>query len=309
MARAPGEELFSYVNNQPGGLLPEAEARVIVAELLEALRHSHAHGVLHRDVKLDNVFWDASTGTLSLIDFGLATFFDDRTLLDESVGCINYAGPGLLRLVNQRRPYSPRGGHPDLHAVGVLAHGLLTGYFPFRHEDPLELQAEIASGLPAPVEGASGAANAFLAAVLDPRNEGRITAESLLAHPWFADLAVERAPVRSGAAIPKLPSSAFDARRAAKAVDADLARILPAYLASLDAVADAESSGDESDATLRVERAGSDVSMASVETVAAVLVPAPEPEPAPVHEEKRRARRFDPAKWFGKVRRQRVAAA
>ncbi|KAI9016913.1 kinase-like domain-containing protein [Hyaloraphidium curvatum] len=294
--RAPGEELFAYVNSHPGGKLPEAEARVIVAELLEALRHAHAHGVLHRDVKMDNVLYDPSTHTLSLIDFGLATFFDSLTLLDEPVGCIHYASPGLLRLVCRGSPYPARRGHQDLWAAGVLAHGLLTGFFPFRHEEPLDLQAEVARGPPQPVDGASDGANAFLALVLDARNEGKISASSLLEHPWLADVAPERAPVRSVGKLPKLPSSAFDPRRAAEAARTELALALPGYLASLDAA----DSGDESDGTVGEWEAGPASGKVPISESVVELQAADKP---------RRARRFDPGRWFARARRLRVAAA
>ncbi|KAI9032351.1 kinase-like domain-containing protein [Hyaloraphidium curvatum] len=130
MAVAPREELFSYTNGKQEGHLEEDETRRIVAGILVALAHAHGMGVLHRDIKLDNVFYDATSGHVSVIDWGLATFFDRNTLLDEAVGCTNYASPSLLRFINRRTPYLAHSGHQVLWALGVLAFGCLTGYFP-----------------------------------------------------------------------------------------------------------------------------------------------------------------------------------
>ncbi|KAI9032325.1 kinase-like domain-containing protein [Hyaloraphidium curvatum] len=231
MTRAPGQsqELYSYVNSQPQGRLPEREARLIVANLLEVLRHCHAHGVLHRDVKLDNVMWDPTSQQLTLIDFGLATFFNDRTMFTEAVGCINYASCAMLRFVNQRRPYSGAKGHPDLWALGVLTHGLLTGYFPFRSEEMATLQREIESLGTLHIEGASSEALDFLSIVLDPRNEGRFTAASLLSHPWVAGL-VPTGRLFPRKPPPRVPAPYGDCKRACVAAATELARLLPLHL-------------------------------------------------------------------------------
>lgn len=88
MQLAPGIELFEYVRRQPLGKVREDEARRIVAGILEALRHVHESGVLHRDVKVDNVFYEPTTGLITLLDYGLATFYDSATVLDEPWGCV-----------------------------------------------------------------------------------------------------------------------------------------------------------------------------------------------------------------------------
>jgi serine/threonine protein kinase len=225
---APGEELFSYVNNSTLGRLGEAETRKIVRGILEALRHAHENGVLHRDIKLDNCVIDGENGTVSLIDFGLATFFDDSTTLDEAVGCINYASPQLLRLTNTGTPYSAAHGWSDLWALGILMHGLLSGFFPFRAEEPVELEREIrttwmnASELEGVPSGEVGReCRRFLHTILNPSNEGRLTAADLLAHPWLSDASAPLAPVeKTTAPLPRLPMSTKDHRRLAR-LDAD----------------------------------------------------------------------------------------
>ncbi|KAI9032328.1 kinase-like domain-containing protein [Hyaloraphidium curvatum] len=237
LEQATGEELFSYVNAVPMGRLGEAETRKIVVGILSALRHAHANGVVHRDVKLDNVFWDPATEKVSLLDWGLATFWDERTMLDEAVGCINYASPQLLRLTNAGVPYRAARGWSDLWALGVLAHGLLTGYFPFRSEDPVELEREIrqtwqnASELEGvPRKEVSDACRDWLRTALDPRREGRLTAADLLAHPWLAGEQVHPVSVTSSP-LPLLPNCTRDHRRVARLAAGYLQARLPVHRA------------------------------------------------------------------------------
>lgn len=257
---APGEELFNYVNSTALGRLGEAETRAIVVGILEALRHAHENGVVHRDVKLDNVFWDPVSqkvsercrpqrcqalttffGTplsekVSLLDFGLATFFEDGTTCTEPLGCINYASPQLLRLTNTGVPYGAARGWSDLWALGILTHGLLTGYFPFRAEEPIELEREIretwmnASELEGvPAREVSRECRHFLHTILNPANEGLLTAADLLAHPWLASLASTAPVVHTSSPFPRLPSSTNDLRRQARLVADELQARLPAF--------------------------------------------------------------------------------
>ncbi|KAI9032347.1 kinase-like domain-containing protein [Hyaloraphidium curvatum] len=268
MAVAPGEELFSYTNGKQDGHLEEDETRRIVAGILVALAHAHSMGVLHRDIKLDNVFYDATSGHVSVIDWGLATFFDRNTLLDEAVGCTNYASPSLLRFINRRTPYLAHSGHQDLWALGVLAFGCLTGYFPFRSEDTFELELEIQGRPSLEVEGLSELGHDFLRTILNPANEGRITAESLLRHGWVADFATP-ASARSRLPIVKLPSVTANPKRACTAAEAELGRRLPFYLRELaaDIEEDDDDSSSESGRTVAVPRVGSEASFASVTTL------------------------------------------
>lgn len=90
LSLAPGHELFTYVNSTEAGRLHEPETKAIATALLKVLHHCHLHNVIHRDVKLDNVFWQPETGKLTLLDFGLATFVEEGKTLDEAVGCIKY---------------------------------------------------------------------------------------------------------------------------------------------------------------------------------------------------------------------------
>jgi serine/threonine protein kinase len=263
-----------------------------------------------RDLKLDNFFWDSVTETGSLIDFGLATFFDEYTTLDEGVGCINYASPSLLRLINFQRPYLPRAGFGDLWSLGVLTHGILTGFFPFKSEEPFDLMVEVAEHQPFALEGLSESGNDFLNTLLNPANEGKISAESLLNHPWVSDVAPPHSGRLSSSKPPKLASSTLDIRRAIKGAESALVRVLPSYLndiAPIDETASLLSRGSM-DTFHGVVRSGSETSWASSSSEATVVAIEPRrvvvsgARPAQLEPVKRKnsfaTKLMSPSKWF-----------
>ena len=142
----------------------------------------------------------------------------------------SYASPSLLRLTNTHTPYTPNHGHQDLWALGVLAHGLLTGFFPFRSETPRELAEEIGPyGRKIAIQGVSEEGNQFLRILLDPRNEGRVSAGMMLGHPWVAPYVVpEHERMKEGTV--KFPigagSSSAELVRSAKIAESVLDRLL-----------------------------------------------------------------------------------
>ena len=108
---------------------PFAVSRVaaIGEQLLRALAHAHARGVIHADVKSDNVLLDAAGGDhVTLIDFGVTRLLDEPTVVEDPMlsGTPEYMAPEVIL-----------GGLPgpaaDIYAVGVILYELLTGATPF----------------------------------------------------------------------------------------------------------------------------------------------------------------------------------
>ncbi|MDZ4767429.1 MAG: serine/threonine-protein kinase, partial [Chloroflexota bacterium] len=96
----------------------------LLVALLQALAYLHRRGVLHRDVKPENVLVDAS-GQLKVLDFGLATLRDQPDDDDAISGTITYMPPEILSGIGTPSEMS------DLYAVGVIAYQLLTGHYPY----------------------------------------------------------------------------------------------------------------------------------------------------------------------------------
>lgn len=113
----------------------EQEIAEVLRALLDALGYAHARGVVHRDVKPENVLFDAS-GRPQLADFGIA--LARRQVSDRITGNGLALGSGGYMSPEQSRAQEVD-GRADLYSVGVLTYELLTGELPFRATDPLSL--------------------------------------------------------------------------------------------------------------------------------------------------------------------------
>lgn len=111
-----------------------AAVRDVLMSLLDALAHAHAHGVIHRDIKMGNVLVctdeDARPG-LKLTDFGVARLEGTQNSMDHAVGTIHYMAPE--QITSRHLEVGP---WTDLYAVGCLAFRLIHGRLPFRGPGP-----------------------------------------------------------------------------------------------------------------------------------------------------------------------------
>ena len=122
--------------------LPPEEAVRIVTEAAEGLAHAHAAGVIHGDIKPENILLEAGTGRAVLADFGLAQL---------ARGLKGEASPGIAGSPPYMAPEQLAGGVPDvradIYALGATFYRLLTGEAPFRGSAP-EVQRQQAEGAP-----------------------------------------------------------------------------------------------------------------------------------------------------------------
>jgi len=107
-------------------VLRPAEAVALAADVAAGLAAAHARGVVHRDVKPENVLLDSATGTARLTDFGIARLVDGprRTRATRIVGTPDYLAPEVIE-------GCPPGPPVDVYALGTLVFELLTGWTPF----------------------------------------------------------------------------------------------------------------------------------------------------------------------------------
>jgi aminoglycoside phosphotransferase (APT) family kinase protein len=144
-----GDLLFyvmGYVEGEPlearlrrAGRLPIADARRILDELSDALHYAHARGVVHRDVKPDNVLLDRRTGRALLTDFGIAKERARGATLTRTgmvVGTPHYMSP------EQASGDAAIDGRSDIYALGVIAYRMLTGHLPFQGETLQEVLSQ-----------------------------------------------------------------------------------------------------------------------------------------------------------------------
>ncbi|MGZ6142226.1 MAG: serine/threonine-protein kinase [Myxococcales bacterium] len=120
---------------QPGKPLPTAQALAITRQVGEALAYMHAQGIVHRDVKPENLIITPE-GKVKISDFGIAWSRGARRLtwsgLSHSTGTPGYAAPEQIR--------GGRGdARTDVHALGMLLYELLTGRLPWEAPDLVAL--------------------------------------------------------------------------------------------------------------------------------------------------------------------------
>jgi len=123
-----------------------ADALTMAQQICLALDHAHANGIIHRDLKLENIVI-TNTQTLKLMDFGLARMANDTRLTEEGVitGTLAYIAPELIQGV----PASPQS---DFYAFGVILYELLTGQAPFQGTVSTLLSQHLHAVVPPPSE-------------------------------------------------------------------------------------------------------------------------------------------------------------
>eukprot|EP00929_Paragymnodinium_shiwhaense_P083190 TRINITY_DN44232_c0_g1_i1.p1 TRINITY_DN44232_c0_g1~~TRINITY_DN44232_c0_g1_i1.p1 ORF type:complete len:1106 (+),score=183.73 TRINITY_DN44232_c0_g1_i1:189-3506(+) len=118
-----GGELFDEVRR--GGPLAEPRTRLVTHQLFSAIDFLHKRGIVHRDIKTENVILVSQRGSLiKLVDFGLATPEWDEEAMKMRCGSPGYIAPEVLR-------GEKYGCKIDCFAIGVLVYILITGYGPF----------------------------------------------------------------------------------------------------------------------------------------------------------------------------------
>lgn len=133
----------------------------LLRQAAEALEHAHAQGVVHRDVKPDNVLVD-SEGRVRVTDFGLALGLDSERLTKTGamVGTPYYMAPEQIR--GAREEVAPP---TDVWALGVMLYEVLSETLPFEGSSLIELAAKISEASYAPLTSASSQAPEPLARV------------------------------------------------------------------------------------------------------------------------------------------------
>ena len=131
MALLPGGDLKARVRASPGGLDP-VEALGIVGVIARALHYAHGRGVVHRDVKPENILF-TEDGTPQLTDFGISrtnATGSRKTKLGTAIGSPHYMSPEQARGEDVD-------GRSDLYSLGAVLFELLTGDFLFDAPDTL----------------------------------------------------------------------------------------------------------------------------------------------------------------------------
>uniref|UniRef100_A0A8C6QA85 Hormonally up-regulated neu tumor-associated kinase n=1 Tax=Nannospalax galili TaxID=1026970 RepID=A0A8C6QA85_NANGA len=181
MELCPGGNLMHKIYEKKR--LDESEARRYIRQLISAVEHLHRAGVVHRDLKIENLLLDEDNN-IKLIDFGLSNCAGILGYADPfstQCGSPAYAAPELLA----RKKYGPK---IDVWSIGVNMYAMLTGTLPFTVE-PFSLRALYQKMMdkemnPLPSQLSTGAIN-FLRSLLEPDPVKRPNIQQALANRWL----------------------------------------------------------------------------------------------------------------------------
>ncbi|MBQ7385283.1 MAG: Stk1 family PASTA domain-containing Ser/Thr kinase [Ruminococcus sp.] len=148
-----GITLKEYIQQQ--GVLTWKETVHLISQVLAALSHAHSKGVVHRDVKPQNMML-LSDGTIKVTDFGIARFSNNtKTMTEQAIGSVHYIAP-------EQAKGDITDGRTDIYSLGVMMYEMLTGKLPYDGDNavsvalmhlqltpdaPTKLNADIPEGL------------------------------------------------------------------------------------------------------------------------------------------------------------------
>lgn len=177
-----GKELLDHIVDK--GRLSERRAKNYFAQLLSVVAYCHANGIVHRDLKIENVLitrLDLSDPTVKLVDFGLANFYHPRERLTTYCGSLYFAAPELL----SGRPYC--GPEVDIWSLGVILYVMLCGKVPFDDKSLSVLHGKIKRGVFEIPSYVSAPARDLLHSMLTVDPAARIRIPQLMNAMWMRE--------------------------------------------------------------------------------------------------------------------------
>ncbi|KAJ3318605.1 hypothetical protein HDU76_000789 [Blyttiomyces sp. JEL0837] len=178
-----------YIAKKPAKRLPEAAARCFVRQILSGLLYLNSNGLVHRDLKSENILLTGEAAgimlpTVKIADFGIAAIVDNtETNMQERIGTLQYMAPEIIR----NGQYNSQ---CDLWSCGVIFFEMLTGYTPFANARTLEelykrLLSDEIIDLPTTPESTSDSARMLLRSLLQRDPLRRITFTQITSDPYL----------------------------------------------------------------------------------------------------------------------------
>lgn len=181
MEYVKGGELFGYIGDQ--GKLQEIDVVHLFRQIITALMYCHRLNIHHRDLKPENILLDRDTGTIKLVDFGMAALQPTGKKLTTPCGSPHYAAPEVIRTM------SYDGAKADIWSCGVILYVMLTGSPPFNYSghdcDLKDLFRSIAQADYVMPSDISKEAQDLIRRILVPDPRRRISIEAIWGHPFL----------------------------------------------------------------------------------------------------------------------------
>ncbi|KAG8127203.1 hypothetical protein E2320_022180, partial [Naja naja] len=181
------------------GMLTEPEVRFYLKQITSGLQYLHQQGIIHRDLKLSNVFITKHM-QVKIGDLGLATREEQASWRRGVVcGTPNYLAPEVIA----KKGHSSKS---DIWALGCIMYTTLAGFPPFEVMQKQELFQRIREGSYPLLGHLSPASRSLIGRLLAPNPSGRPSPEEVLSHPFFTQhFTPARLPSRSCRSAPIFP--------------------------------------------------------------------------------------------------------
>ncbi|MBA2707585.1 MAG: serine/threonine protein kinase [Gemmatimonadaceae bacterium] len=160
MGFVDGDSLAAHVRKR--GPLPAMEVAGYLEDVASALHVAHLRGVVHRDVKAENILIEESSGRAMVTDFGIARIAQAAplTATGSVLGTVHYMSPEqVLGEVADARS--------DIYSLGIAAYYAISGKFPFDHESASAIVVAHVTGTPRPLQEVAPEVPYQLAAIIN----------------------------------------------------------------------------------------------------------------------------------------------
>ena len=203
-------DLLDYINSRK--FLSEETARKLFTDLVNGLSACHAKGIVHRDLKCENLLLDAQM-RLKITDFGFSRRQEKGANLETYCGSYAYAAPEVVL-------GDPYDGEPaDIWSIGVVLYAMVSGRLPFKDNDIKTLLSDIASKITFRSR-ISKECQDLVRGMLTFNVSDRMTLEQIKAHPWMRSASKEAAVA---AARPSIATTPTDTPSTSQQPPADVA--------------------------------------------------------------------------------------